>query len=47
MHKDILLAQKNGVNFPLTAAIIETYTQALNSGIGNQDVISIIKYLKE
>lgn len=47
MHKDILLAQKNGVNFALTAAIIETYTQALNSGMGNQDVMSIIKYLKE
>jgi len=47
MHKDILLAQKNGVNFALTNAIIETYTQALHSGMGNQDVISIINYLKD
>ena len=47
MQKDIMLAQKNGVNFPLTDAIIETYTKALESGIGNQDVISVINYLKE
>ena len=47
MHKDILLAQNNGVNFALTNAIVETYTQALQSGMGNQDVISIINYLKE
>lgn len=47
MQKDIMLAQKNGVNFPLTDAIIETYTKALESGMGNQDVISVINYIKE
>lgn len=47
MHKDILLAQKNGVNFPLTGVVIETYAKALQSGFGNQDVISVINYLKE
>jgi len=47
MQKDIMLAQKNGVNYPLTDAIIETYTKALESGMGNQDVISVINYLKE
>lgn len=47
MQKDVVLAQKNGVNFPLTEAIIETYTKALKSGMGNQDVISVINYLKE
>jgi len=47
MQKDIMLAQKNGVNFPLTNAIIETYTKALQSGMGNQDVISVINYLKK
>jgi 3-hydroxyisobutyrate dehydrogenase len=47
MQKDIMLAQKNGVNFPLTDAIISTYTKALHSGMGNQDVISVINYLKE
>lgn len=47
MQKDIMLAQKNGVNFPLTDAIIETYSKALESGMGNQDVISVINYLKE
>lgn len=47
MQKDIMLAQKNGVNFPLTDAIIETYSGALQSGMGNQDVISVINYLQE
>lgn len=47
MQKDIMLAQKNGVNFPLTDAVIATYTEALKSGMGNQDVISVINYLKE
>lgn len=47
MQKDIMLAQKNGVNFPLTDAIVKTYTEALKSGMGNQDVISVINYLKE
>ncbi|RTY97763.1 NAD(P)-dependent oxidoreductase [Flavobacterium franklandianum] len=47
MQKDIMLAQKNGVNFPLTNAIIETYSEAIQSGLGNQDVISVINYLKE
>ena len=47
MQKDVMLAQKNGVNFPLTTAIIETYTEAMQSGLGDQDVISIINYLKE
>jgi 3-hydroxyisobutyrate dehydrogenase len=47
MQKDIMLAQKNGVNFPLTNAIIETYTKALQSGMGNQDVISVINYLQK
>ena len=47
MQKDIMLAQKNGVNYPLTNAIIETYTEAMQSGLGDQDVISIINYLQE
>lgn len=47
MQKDVVLAQKNGVNFPLSNAVIETYTGAMQSGMGNQDVISVINYLKE
>jgi 3-hydroxyisobutyrate dehydrogenase len=45
MHKDLLLAHKNGVNFALTNAIIDTYTGALNSGLGDQDVMSVINQL--
>lgn len=47
MHKDLLLAQKNGVNFALTSGVIDIYSQALNSGLGNQDVMSVINQLKE
>jgi 3-hydroxyisobutyrate dehydrogenase len=47
MTKDLLLAQQNGVNYPLTNSILETYLNAEKSGLGNQDVISIINYLKE
>jgi 3-hydroxyisobutyrate dehydrogenase len=47
MQKDIMLAQKNGVDFPLSDAVISTYTKALQSSMGNQDVISVINYLKE
>jgi 3-hydroxyisobutyrate dehydrogenase len=46
MLKDILLAQKNGVNYALTNAVIETYSKAEKAGLGNQDVISIINCLK-
>ncbi|WP_396169076.1 NAD(P)-dependent oxidoreductase [Flavobacterium sp.] len=47
MHKDLLLAQKNGVNFALTSGVIDIYSQALKSGLGNQDVMSVINQLKE
>ena len=47
MQKDVMLAKKNGINFPLTDAVIETYAEALQSGMGDQDVIAVINYLKE
>lgn len=47
MTKDLLLAQQNGVDYPLTSSILETYSNAEKSGLGNLDVISIINYLKE
>ncbi len=47
MLKDVLLAQKNGASYPLTSAIIETYTEAAKSTAEQKDVISIIDYLKK
>jgi 3-hydroxyisobutyrate dehydrogenase len=47
MHKDLLLAQKNGVDFALTSGVIDIYSQALKSGLGNQDVMAVINQLKE
>jgi len=47
MHKDLLLAQRNGVNFALTSGVIDIYSQALKSGLGNQDVMAVINQLKE
>lgn len=47
MFKDLLLAQKNGADYALTSSILDTYSNAEKAGLGNQDVISIINYLKE
>jgi len=46
MLKDVLLAQKNGVNYPLTSAVVETYIKAQKAGLGDQDVISVINCLQ-
>lgn len=46
MLKDILLAKESGVNYPLTDAIIDAYSQAHNKGYGSEDVMAIINYLK-
>lgn len=46
MLKDILLAQKAGADFPLSQAMIDTYQNAQNKGLGKNDVIGIIEALK-
>ena len=46
MLKDVLLAQKAGANFPLSQAMIDTYQDAHNKGLGKNDVIGIIEALK-
>lgn len=46
MLKDILLAQKAGANYPLSAAMIATYQAAQNKGLGTNDVIGIIEAMK-
>jgi len=46
MLKDILLAQKAGADFPLSAAMVNTYQAAHDKGLGGNDVIGIINSLK-
>jgi len=46
MLKDILLAQKAGADFPLSQAMIDTYQDAHDKGLGKNDVIGIIEVLK-
>lgn len=46
MLKDILLAKENGIDFPLTQPLVETYQNAQKAGLGKQDVMSVAKYLK-
>jgi 3-hydroxyisobutyrate dehydrogenase len=46
MLKDILLAQDAGAAYPLGNAAIETFKAAQQKGLGKDDVMSIINYLK-
>lgn len=47
MLKDILLAKNAGAEFPLSETLIQTYQEASNAGFGKDDVIGIIRYLRE
>ncbi|WP_113635464.1 NAD(P)-dependent oxidoreductase [Nubsella zeaxanthinifaciens] len=46
MLKDVLLAQKAGAGFPLSQAMISTYQDAHEKGLGKKDVIAIIEAMK-
>ncbi len=46
MLKDVLLAQKAGADFPLSQAMISTYQDAHEKGLGKKDVIGIIEAMK-
>ena len=47
MLKDILLAKDAGADYPVGKAIAETYQRAHDAGIGKDDVIGVINYLKD
>lgn len=46
MLKDVRLAKEAGATFPLSESLLTTYQAAHDHGFGNQDVISIINYIK-
>lgn len=47
MLKDVLLAQEAGADYPLTSVLVDTYKSAQRAGLGGQDVIAVIDYLKK
>lgn len=47
MLKDINLAKNEGIHTPMSTALIDTYQQAQNAGLGKLDVIGIIDYIKK
>ncbi|WP_447642125.1 MULTISPECIES: NAD(P)-dependent oxidoreductase [Chitinophagaceae] len=47
MLKDILLAKDAGADYPVGKAIVETYQKAHDAGLGKNDVMGVINYLKD
>lgn len=45
LAKDLRLAKDQGMNFPAGLAVTNSYQQALNAGLGDEDMIAIIKQL--
>ncbi|WP_134089720.1 NAD(P)-dependent oxidoreductase [Olivibacter sp. XZL3] len=46
MAKDLRLAREQGVDFPLSQPLVDTYNKALEKGLGEKDVMAIITYLE-
>ncbi len=45
MAKDLRLAKAAGMDLPLSTPLFNSYNEALNKGLGEEDVMAIIKYL--
>lgn len=45
MLKDILLAREAGANYPLSEVIAQTYQAAHDNGMGQEDVMAVIKQI--
>jgi 3-hydroxyisobutyrate dehydrogenase len=45
--KDLRLATEQGLNSPLAGPAYQTYKAALDSGLGEEDLMAIIKYLEK
>lgn len=46
MLKDVLLAVKAGADFPLSKVLADSYQSASDTGFGQDDVMSVIKYIE-
>lgn len=47
LAKDLRLAHQAGLNMPLAAPLIESFQNALTEGMGEEDVMAILKYLDQ
>jgi 3-hydroxyisobutyrate dehydrogenase len=45
MAKDLRLAKAAGMDLPLSTPLFNSYNEALNNGLGDEDVMAIFKYL--
>lgn len=45
LAKDLRLANQTGLNMPLSAPLLESFQNALQEGLGEEDVMTIFKYL--
>ncbi|NCD70803.1 NAD(P)-dependent oxidoreductase [Mucilaginibacter agri] len=45
--KDLRLATEQGINSPLAGPVYNTYKAAMDSGLGEEDLIAVIKYLEK
>lgn len=45
MAKDLKLVKSAGMDLPLSKPLFNSYNEALNSGLGDEDVMAIFKYL--
>jgi len=45
--KDLRLAKESGLQMPLFAPLFHCYQQAMQSGLGEKDVMAIMEYLEE
>ena len=47
LAKDLRLATEQGLNTPLAAPLYQTFKDARDSGLGDEDVMAVIKYLDQ
>lgn len=45
--KDLRLATEQGIDSPLAGPVYQTYKAAMDSGLGEEDLMAIIKYLEK
>lgn len=47
MFKDLRLAREQGMDFPLSGPLFDTYKQGVENGLGEQDVMAILSFLHQ
>lgn len=47
LNKDLRLAYEQGMHLPAGKAVLDTYQQATNEGLGDEDMMAMIKHLQK